>query len=312
MINLVFLATPEIAVNSLRKLLSFNDINIMAVVTPIDKPAGRGKQLCCPPVKLCAQKNGVKVCQTKSIRKDVQLIKELKDMNPDFFITFAFGQILSQEVLDIPKIATINLHASLLPKYRGANPIQRVIVNGETKTGICTMITELGLDEGDICLQDEVNIDKNMTCIDLAHQISENAPFLLYRTIKGLYNGNLKPKKQNNEEATYANKFEKADGKIDWTLSAFEIHNKIRGLLLSPNAYFECKNKHIKIMSSEIFDENICEDCGKILSIEKNGIVISTKKGSVLIKTIKPEGKGEMPANSWINGVQLKAGDFVL
>ena len=211
MINIIYLATPEIAVYTLNELLKQNNINVMAVVTPPDKPQGRKMIITPPPVKCTAIENNIKVFQTKSIRKDSELIEELKKMAPDFFVTFAYGQILSQEVLDIPKIGTVNIHASLLPKYRGANPIQHAIVNGESKTGITTMLTSLGMDEGDICLTSEIEISQYMTDTELREKISQDAPSLLIKTLNGLYNKEIIPIKQKNEDATYAGKFQKEE-----------------------------------------------------------------------------------------------------
>lgn len=312
MIKLVFFATPEIAVESLKKLQSFNDIKIMAVVTQPDRPCGRGKEVCAPPIKIGAQRTGVEVFQTASIKKDAQLIEKLKELEPDFFVTFAFGQILSQEVLDIPKMGTINLHASLLPKYRGANPIQRAIVNGEIETGICTMLTALGLDEGDVCLCEKIKITPNMTAPQLSEIISENAPYLIYKTLIGLQKNEIIPQKQDGQKATYANKFKKTDGFIDFQNSAIDIHNKIRGLLAWPCAYFEFKQKNIKLLQSEVLEnEKIHENTGEILSITKDGLEIAAQKGSVLIKTLQPQGKTPMDATSWINGAKLKVGDKI-
>ena len=163
MLNIVFFGTPDIGLKSLEYLHNSPKFNVMAVVTQPDKPSGRGQKLTPSPIKRFAVENGIEVFQPKSIRKEPEIIKALKQLNPDFFVTFAFGQILSQEVLDIPKYETINLHVSLLPKYRGANPIQRAIINGDSETGICTMITELGLDCGDICMTHPITISPNMT-----------------------------------------------------------------------------------------------------------------------------------------------------
>ena len=163
MIKIVYLGTPDIAVKSLQELSRNKNFEVVAVVTQPDRPKGRGNKLTPPPVKVCALENNIQCFQTERISKDVDLMQKLKEFNADFFVTFAFGQILSQEVLDIPKIATVNLHASLLPKYRGANPIQRCIYNGDCKTGITTMLTVLELDAGDICEMDEIIITENMT-----------------------------------------------------------------------------------------------------------------------------------------------------
>ena len=166
-ISIVFFGTPDIGLPSLEHFYNSERFEVKAVVTQPDKPSGRGQKLVPSPIKKFAAERGIPVFQPKVIRKEPDIIENLKAIKPDFFVTFAFGQILSQEVLDIPKYETINLHVSLLPKYRGANPIQRAIINGETETGICTMITELGLDCGDICLKEPIAITPNMNCVEL-------------------------------------------------------------------------------------------------------------------------------------------------
>ena len=309
MINIVFMGTPQIAVNTLLELIKSKDINVIGVLTPLDKPQGRKMILTPPPIKITANENNIEVFQTKSIKKDEKLILRLKELNPDFFVTFAFGQILSQEVLDIPKIGTVNVHASLLPKYRGANPIQHSIVNGDKLTGITTMLTSLGMDEGDICLTKKIEISKNMTDIDLREKISKNSPELLIKTLLELYNKNLTPIKQNNNEATYAGKFSKQDGLIDFSDSAKNIHNKIRGLLSWPTCYFEFKGKKIKVFSSEIIDYKTKLKPAIVQKIEKDGIIISAKEGLIKIKEVQPESKNKMNAFAWNNSAQLKLGE---
>ena len=199
MIRVVFFGTPAISLKSLEYLYNSSNIEIVGVVTQPDKPAGRGHKLSMSVVKKFALEHNLPVFQPKSIRKEQAVIEALKALSPDFFVTFAFGQILSQEVLDIPKYETINLHASLLPKYRGANPIQRAIINGDKETGICTMITELGLDCGDICLKEVIPIDDNMNCEDLFNTISDLSPQLLERTLIGLADDSIKPVPQCDE-----------------------------------------------------------------------------------------------------------------
>lgn len=312
MLRVVFLGTPKIAVNSIMKLLNFADIHIVAVVTQPDRPAGRGKKLVEPPVKCCALSNGIPVIQTPSISKDKELIQQLKEMEPDFFITFAFGQILSKEVLEIPKIATINLHASLLPKYRGANPIQRAIYNGETQTGITTMITNEGLDTGDICLCEKIDLNPNINCKELSDIISEKSPFLLYRTLKGLSNNNIVPKKQNDDEATFAKKFKKEDGCIDWNESSVNIHNKVRAIVEWPCAYTTFDGKCVKILETRLIGKTTApENCksGDIISVSKEGIIVKTSDACLLISKVKPESKGVMSAFDWSNGLKLQSGD---
>ncbi len=302
------MGTPEIAVKSLEKLNKEDNIEVLAVVTQPDRPKGRGNKLTPPPVKVFATENNIECFQTEKISKDVELLAKLKDMKPDFFITFAFGQILSQEVLDIPKFSTINLHASLLPKYRGANPIQRCIYNGDKKTGITTMLTVLELDAGDICKTDEITITDTMTDIELREIISEKSPQLLVDTILGLYNGSLKPQKQPDEGITIAKKFQKQDGLIDWNRSATEIHNQIRSMVEFPTAYTYYCGKMLKIISSSVISSDT-QSVGRIVNITKKGIEVSTGNGTILIEKVKPESKGVMNAFDFVNGAKVKIGD---
>ena len=307
----VFLGTPEIAVKPLEYLCSKNDVEICAIVTQPDRPSGRGHKLTPPPIKVKAEELGINVFQTTSIRKDSDLIEKLKSLNADFFITVAFGQILSQEVIDIPKSGVINLHASLLPKYRGANPIQRAITNGEAKTGVTTMMTDIGLDTGDILLVEEIEITPDMTSPELAQKISSIGGDILYRTMTGLLDGSVKRQKQDDSLATKANKFQKQDGLIDFSADAQTIHNIVRGLRDWPCAYVEFKGAPLKIMKTSVADENKTSDkTGVILSIEKKGITISTTKGTILIEELQPQGKKVMKAYDWSHGVKLATGDF--
>ena len=255
MINIVFFGTPAIGLKSLEYLHNSDKFNVLAVVTQPDKPAGRGHKITMSPIKQYAMANNIPVFQPKSIRKEPEIQNELKKLNPDFFVTFAFGQILSQDVLDIPKFATINLHASLLPKYRGANPIQRAIINGDKETGICTMITELGLDCGDVCLREVIKIPDDMTCVDLFNEISEKSPVLIEKTLIGLVDKTITPQKQSEDGVCMANKLTKEETQIDWTKSAEDIHNLVRGIYKSPSAYFIYNGKIIKVLETKVIKE---------------------------------------------------------
>ena len=302
MINIVFFGTPAIALKSLEYLYNSDKINVLAVVTQPDKPAGRGHKLSMSPIKQFALEKNLPVFQPKSIRKEPDIQNELIKLNPDFFVTFAFGQILSQEVLDIPKYETINLHASLLPKYRGANPIQRAIINGDKETGICTMITELGLDCGDVCLREVIQIPDNMTCVDLFEQISEKSPELIEKTLIGLVDKSITPQKQSEDGVCMANKLTKEETLIDWTKSAQDIHNLVRGIYKFPSAYFIHNGKIIKILETQV--EKGSGVCGEFVKISKDGILVGCGKDCILLVKVKPEGKGEMFARDWANGLK--------
>lgn len=312
MIKIVYLATPEIAVKSLESLAIKEDIDVQAVVTMPDRPAGRGCKIQEPPIKTSAKKFDIKVFQTPAVSKSPEIIEELKSLNPDFFVTFAFGQLLSQEVLDIPKFCTINLHASLLPKYRGANPIQWCIINGDKETGITTMKTVKKMDAGDICLTDKIQITENMSVPELVQSISEKSPDLIYETLKKIYNSELTSIVQNEEEVTFAPKFTKEDGLVDFNFSVKEFHNKVRGLQPWPNAYLCRDGKNIQILETNLSEMSINgAKQGEILCINKDGLTVACRDGAILIKSLKPESKGKMCACDFANGKRLKKGDIL-
>ncbi len=302
MIKIVFFGTPDIGLKSLEYLYNSDKIDVLAVVTQPDKPAGRGHKLQMPPIKKFAVEKNIPVFQPKSIRKEFDIQEELKKLEPDFFVTFAFGQILSQEVLDIPKYETINLHASLLPRYRGANPIQRAIINGDKETGICTMITELGLDCGDICQKLVIPISDTMNCEELWNEIAEKSPKMIEDTLERLKNKTLTPQKQCEDGVCMANKLTKEECLIDWTKTNIEIHNLIRGICRCPSAYFLFNEKIIKVIESEAVDGS--GEVGKIVNHSKEGVDIACGKGLLRLIKVKPEGKGEMFAKDWYNGVK--------
>ena len=304
--KIIFLGTPQIAVPSLKYLIKKPDIEIKAVITQPDKPCGRGKCISASPVKQAALVNNIPIYQPVSIRKDAELIQTLKELEPDFFITFAFGQILSQEVLDIPKFGTINLHASLLPKYRGANPIQAPIINGDKFTGITTMLTEIGIDTGDIVLQKVIEITENMTSVELTEIISELSPELIYESIVGLYNRKIKPVPQKDEDATHAPKVTKDDGIIDWSKSSIQIHNKVRGLKPWPSTYTYINGTCIKITETRLCSEEIkSENFGEIIGKTGNGINVITGERIIMVTKVQPACKKEMDALSWYNGSRI-------
>lgn len=302
MIRIVFFGTPAIALKSLEYLYNSDKIDVVGVVTQPDKPAGRGHKLSMSVIKQFALEHNLPVFQPKSIRKEPEIQAALKALNPDFFVTFAFGQILSQEVLDIPKYETINLHASLLPKYRGANPIQRAIMNGDKETGICTMITELGLDCGDVCMKEVIPITETMNCEDLFNRISELSPPLLEKTLAGLTDGSIKPVPQCCDGVCMANKLSKDETAIDWSKSAREVHNLVRGIYKFPSAHFMYHGKLVKVLQTKVVEGH--GKPGEFVEITKDGIKVACGKDCILMMKIKPEGKGEMNARDWYNGLK--------
>lgn len=314
MIKVVFFATPKIALKSLDFLVKSDKIDVLAIVTQPDKPVGRGHKVSAPPIKEYAIKHNIPCFQPENIKKDFEIQEELKKLESDFFVTFAFGQILSQEVLDIPKYATINLHASLLPQYRGANPIQRALINGDKKTGVCTMITEVGLDCGCICLRDEIEIDDDMNYVQLLEIIAEKSPELIEKTLYEMTHGKITPEAQYCENISLAKKLTKEETRIDWTKKTRQIHNLVRGIYKYPSAHSSFRDKYIKIKQTKILQEETSQShkAGEIINITKEGIEVATVDGVLLVSKVKPEGKAEMSSRDWANGAKVSIGDIFL
>ena len=306
--KIVFLATPDIALESFDFFIKSPDYEVLALVTQKAKQANRGKKIVERNITKMARENNIPVFEPDKISKEKDVIENLKALEPDFFITFAFGQILSQEVIDIPKYATINLHASMLPQYRGANPIAQSIIDGNKKTGITTMKTVLELDAGDICLQEEIEITPEMNVIELMTKISNLSPNLLDKTLKGIKNNTLKAICQEHNCATFCKKMKKEEKIIDWNMSASDLHNKIRGMYQLNTNHTTYDNKIIKVLKTCVI-EGLEGKCGEIYSIEKDGIIVCCSKNALKLITIKPEGKGEMNAGAFANGARIKKGD---
>ncbi len=307
--KIAFFATPDIAIESFKYFINSKEYEVCALVTQPPKPSNRGKKIVQSKIKTIALENNIEILEPEKISKEPEIISKLKSFNCDFFITFAFGQILSQEVIDIPKFATINLHASLLPCYRGANPICEAILNGEKITGITTMKTALELDAGDICLQQEIALDDKINTPELMEKISNLSPKLLDETLKGIYQGTLIPRKQQHDKATFTKKIKKEDKSIDWSQSAKKIHDKIRAMHTINTCHTKFNGKLVKILKTKVADSNKKTKCGEILNINKDGICVCCGDKAILILSVKPEGKGEMSAYNWSLGAKIKTGD---
>ena len=303
--KIVFMGTPDFAVPSLEALIE--KYGVEAVFTQPDRPKGRGKKMAFSAVKEVAVKHDIKVFQPEKLKDDRDAIEYLKDLKPDFIIVVAFGQILTKEVLDIPKYGCINLHASLLPMYRGAAPLNWVVINGEKKSGNTTMLMDVGLDTGDMLLKDEVEITENMTAGELHDILMVRGGNLLIETIEGLANGTIKGIKQEGETC-YAKMLSKNTGKISWDKSALEIHNLIRGLNPWPIAHTTYKEENMKIYESEVLNENSNKEPGTILSVNKSGMKVSCKEGVLLVKKVQfPNGK-PLTIEQYINGKDIELG----
>ena len=301
--KIVFMGTPEFSVPSLKKLIETH--NVECVLTQPDKPKGRGKKMAYSQVKEEALKHDITVYQPIKLKDDRGLIEILKEISPDFIIVVAFGQILTREVLDIPKYGCINLHASLLPMYRGAAPLNWAIINGEKISGNTTMLMDIGLDTGDMLLKDEVTITENMTCGELHDILSVRGADLLLRTIDGIVNKTIIPEKQK-EETFYAKMLDKKLAHISWNKTAQEIHNLVRGLNPWPIAYSNYNGDRMKIYETEVLYESSNKEPGTILNVDKNGIKVACKEGCLLIKKVQfPNGK-PLTIEQYINGHEIE------
>lgn len=299
--NIVFMGTPDFAVPTLKKLAE-SDHNILAVFTQPDKPVGRKQVLTPPDVKVCAESYGLKVLQPVTL-KDENSIKEIKSLNPDVIVVVAYGKILPKEILDIPKNGCINVHGSLLPKYRGAAPIQQAVLNGDKLTGVTTMYMGEGLDTGDILLKSETEIGENETSAELFDRLAELGADLLIETLDKL--DSITPVKQDESKATYTNKITKDLCPIDWNKTAREIHNQVRGLQTWPVATSKLGGKDIKIHSTLFCDKS--GKAGEIISI--NPLTVACSKNSLIINELQLSGKKRMDAKSFMLGHPLKVGD---
>lgn len=301
--NIVFMGTPDFAVPSLKKLIE--EYNVTAVLTQPDKPKGRGKKMAYSAVKEEALKHGIPIYQPIKLKNDLELIQNLKDLKPDFIIVVAFGQILTKEVLDIPKYGCINLHASLLPMYRGAAPINWSIINGEKVTGNTTMLMDIGLDTGDMILKDEVKITNNMTSGELHDILMVRGADLLIKSIEGIVKEKIVLQKQSNE-TFYAKMLDKELANINWDMSSREIHNLVRGLNPWPIAYTDYKGERMKIYETEVLEEKISVKPGTILDVNKSGVKVACKEKVLLIKKVQfPNGK-PLTIEQYINGHNIE------
>ena len=297
--NIVFMGTPDFAVPS---LLSLSEkYNVLAVFTQPDRPKGRGKKLAFSDVKKAALAKDIPVYQPEKLKDDKECINMLKEMKPDFIVVVAFGQLLTKEVLDIPKYGCINLHGSILPMYRGAAPIQWAVINGEKESGNTPMLMNEGLDTGDILLQDKVKITEKMTAGELYDILKERGANLLIDTLEGYSKGQIKRIKQSGD-TYYAKMLNKNIAKINWDDDASNINNLIRGLNPWPIAYTTYKNEKMKIFEANVIKVETDRKPGSIISVDKKGLCIACKNNILQITKVQfPNGK-PLTIEQYING----------
>lgn len=299
------MGTPEFAVPSLKMLIK--EHNVLAVVTQPDKPKGRGKKLAFSPVKEAAIENGIEVLQPVKV-KDGTFAADLRRFEADIFVVVAYGRILTEEVLALPKYGCINVHGSLLPKYRGAGPIQWSIINGDKKTGVTTMFMEKGLDTGDMLLKAEMDIDKEDTYGTLAEKMSIAGAQALKETLEMLEKGTLKREKQNDAESTYAPMINKDMECINWGDDAENIRNLIRGLNPDPGSYTVFNGDILKIWKAETVDRQYGLKPGTIAEVSKNGFTVACGKGGLSIRELQPKGGKKMDVGAYMRGHKIEVG----
>ena len=304
--NIIFMGTPDFSVPSLQKLI--DKFEVSAVFTQPDRPKGRGKNLAQSPVKQLALKYDIPVYQPLKLRNNEEMINIIKDLKPDFIVVVAFGQLLPKEILDIPKYGCVNLHASLLPKYRGAAPINWCIIEGENKSGNTTMLMDVGLDTGDMLLTEEVELSDTITAGELHDILMNSGGELLVKTLNGIVNNHIKPLKQNNENTSYASMLDKEMAKINWEKSSVSIHNLIRGLNPWPIAYTHYKGTVMKIYKSTVLKEKSNKEIGSILEVSKDGLKVSTGDGVLLVEEIQFPGKKPLKVKDYIVGNSIEVG----
>lgn len=301
--KIIFMGSAAFAVPSLDALHNAGH-EILTVITQPDKPAGRGRQLASPPAANEAKQLGLPLYQPKSI-KSQKVVDKIRSLNPELIVVVAYGKILPGELIDIPKLGCINVHASLLPKYRGAAPINWAVVNGEEETGITTMLINEDLDAGDMLLKEFVRIEDSDTAITLHDRLCPLGAKLLLETIEGLKRGSIIPKPQDHSAATPAPLIKKEDGLINWSADAVSIRDLVRGMQPWPTAYTHFEMKVLKLLDVTVLDESVKDRPGsaKVLG---NFIVVATGRGRIRINELQLEGKRRMTSRDFLNGYKIR------
>lgn len=303
MMKLIFFGTPEFALPLLKAFLN-SEHKVQAVVTQPDRQSGRGRRITSCPVKLEAQRTRLKIFQPHHV-KDKDFINELKTLNPAVIVIVAYGQILPLEIIQLPEFGCVNVHASLLPKYRGAAPINWAIINGEEKTGITTMLMDEGIDTGHVLLQEETEINKEDTAGSLSSRLSKIGADILMQTLEGLEKGSLKPKSQKGD-VSYAPLLKKVDGLIRWSKSARELSNLIRGVNPWPGAYSFLEGEKVKILRVTSTDGS--GEAGVICKKTREELLVGTGSGLLSLLEIQPSGKPAMAIKAFLQGRKIKQG----
>ena len=300
------MGTPDFAVPSLQALQASGH-RVLAAVTQPDRPKGRGRKLTPPPVKQAAAAFGIPVLQPKTVRTD-EFHRRMQELAPDLFVVVAFGQFLPQSLLNIPAIGAINVHASLLPRHRGAAPIQWAIINGDRETGVTTMMMDEGMDTGDILLMDRTAIGAEETAADLHDRLSEMGAATLLDTLTRVQEGTLERRSQDHEQATYAPMLKKKDGEIDWSLPAEHIERQIRGMTPWPGVFTFSDDMRLKIFKARVLEREISVPPGTILECMPGELRVATGKSALAISEIQGESGKRLPIDDFLCGCRLPDG----
>ncbi|WP_368250889.1 methionyl-tRNA formyltransferase [Intestinibacter bartlettii] len=307
--KILFMGTPDIASGCLQELID-KKYDIIGVVTQPDKQVGRGKKIVFSPVKQVAIENNLPVYQPIKAKEE-SFVNEIKELNPDVIVVVAYGQILSKEFLEIPKQGCINVHVSLLPKYRGAAPINWVIINGEEKTGVSTMFMDEGLDTGDVILQSEFALDDEITAGELHDKMTVEGAKVLCETLDLIKEGKAPRTPQNHDKFTYAPIMDKNLGHVDFSKTAREVHNLVRGVNPWPSAYTMYMDKKMKVWKTKVLNEKSSKEPGTILKVDQEGIKVATKDNVILISEIQMPNKKRMEVKEFIKGNTLEVGNVL-
>ena len=309
--RIVFMGTPDFAVGSLQALCESGKHEILAVVTQPDRPKGRGNKLLQTPVKEYALEQGLTVCQPQKV-KTPEFVELLHELQPELIVVAAFGQFLSKEILELPKYGCINVHASLLPKYRGAAPIQYAIIKGEKESGVTIMQMDIGMDTGAMLDKVVVPIEENTTMGELHDALREQGATLLLEVIDKLAAGTAVAEPQDNEQATYATLLDRSMEHIDWSKTAQDVHNLIRGFNPAPSTFTKLPNgKSLKIWGSKITDKSSAAAAGTVIETGKHSFFVACGEGVLEITEVQPESKKRMPAQVFLNGRGVQEGDLL-
>ena len=309
--RIVFMGTPDFAVGSLQALCESGKHEILAVVTQPDRPKGRGNKLLQTPVKEYALEQGLTVYQPQKV-KTPEFVELLHELQPELIVVAAFGQFLSKEILELPKYGCINVHASLLPKYRGAAPIQYAIIKGEKESGVTIMQMDIGMDTGAMLDKVVVPIAENTTMGELHDALREQGAALLLQVIDKIAAGTAVAEPQDNEQATYATLLDRSMEHIDWSKSAQEVHNLIRGFNPAPSTFTKLPNgKSLKIWGSKMTDKNSAAAAGTVIETGKHSFFVACGEGVLEITEVQPESKKRMPAQVFLNGRGVQEGDLL-